>query len=585
MTDQGRGYGSAPWGHEDPQQGVPYPQMSGGPQPHGWGGPQGQDPYQTGQQPVHPYPQQQPQQGYPQQGYPQQQPQQGYPQQPGYGRQPDYPQQPGYGQQPGYPQQPQQPHQQGYPTRGRANVPGAAPVQPQAPVPQAPVLGPDGIDWEAEAAALDAHAAAPVHEEPPPADGFGAEEYPQDEHADGEHEQGAGEYDEEEDYQPFLAEEDDSRSGERRRKQQGRSERKRSGVACLGMSFLLVAAVAAGGYFGYGFYQSHFGPAPDYAGAGTANTVTITIPDSATGWVMANTLKSAGVVKSSQAFVDAYQKNPKGTSIQPGSYTMHLEMSGTDAVAFLVDANGGDALIIPEGLRATQIFPLIDKKLGVAAGTTAAAAKADVKQLGLPAFANGNIEGFLWPTRYSVSQGMKPDDLLKQMVANAVGKFQSLQMDSGASGASLQSGYQVLIEASILQAEGNNSEDFGKIARVLNNRLNSTAASPTQGKLGLDTTLQYFLGRKNFTNHEKDTITSGYNTYYNKGLPPGPITNPGDAAIQAVLNPTPGGWMYFIAMDSNNTQFANTFDEFKVYVKQYCTDHHQGFDPVAGQCN
>ncbi|MEY9963900.1 UPF0755 protein [Streptacidiphilus sp. MAP12-16] len=559
MTDQGRGYGTAPWGHGDPNQGAPYPGSVGYQHAPGWGDPQTEDPYGTGRQPVYPGQQQAPQPQQPMHPYPQQAPQPQQPMRP-------YPPQP-------YPRQ-------AYPQQARP-----------APAP-GPMLGPDGIDWEAEAAALDAQAEAPVYAG---GEGHGThEEFPEGGHDAGSHDGGDhdtggffaghedGYDDEEEGYQPFLAAEDDSRSGERRRKQQGRSERKRSGVACLGISLLLVAGVAAGGYYGYGFYQKHFGPAPDYAGAGINGTVTVTIPKGAVGWDMANALKTVGVVKSAQAFVDAYNKNAKAASIQPGSYTMHLQMSGTAAVAFLVDANGGDALIIPEGLRATDIYPRIDAKLGLPAGSTAAAAKADVGKLGLPAYANGNIEGFLWPTRYSVAKGMTPDDLLKQMVANTVEKFQSLQMDAGASGAKLTTGYQVLIEASILQAEGNNSQDFGKIARVLNNRLNSTA---TQGKLGLDTTLQYFLNSKTFTNKQKDSITSGYNTYVSKGLPPGPISNPGDAAIEAVLNPTPGGWFYFIAMNQNDTRFATTFDEFKTYVKQYCTDHHQGFDATAGQCN
>ena len=532
MTDQGRGYGAAPWGHGDPNQGSPYAGSVGYPQqPSGWGDPQAQDPYGTGQYPV---------------------------------QQPGYPPQPGYQQQPGYPPvQPQQPYRQ--------------PPPPQPAQPTAPVLGPDGIDWEAEAAALDAEHQAPV-EELPAEEELLAEDYPAEDY----HEHAEG-YDDEDDYQPFLAEEDDSRHGERKRKQAGRTQRKRSGVACLGMSLLLVASVAAGGYYGYGFYKSHFGPPADFTGAGTGS-VTVTIPSGADGWAMANVLKADDVVKSGQAFVDAYNKNTKATTIQPGSYTMKREMSGVNAVSFLIDANGGDALIIPEGLRASVIYPKIDAKLGLPAGTAAKAAKDDVAKLGLPAYANGNIEGFLWPTRYSVTKGMKVDDLLKQMVANAVAQFQGLGMDSGASAVKLKNGYQVLIEASILQAEGNNSADFSKIARVLSNRINEPAGE-TQGELQLDTTLQYALGRTKFTNTEKDSDKAGgYNTYLVKGLPPGPISNPGADAINAVLSPAPGNWLYFIAMSPTNTQFAATFSEFKVYVKQYCTAHNQGFNAVTGQC-
>jgi UPF0755 protein len=157
-------------------------------------------------------------------------------------------------------------------------------------------------------------------------------------------------------------------------------------------------------------------------------------------------------------------------------------------------------------------------------------------------------------------------------------------MDSGASAVKLKSGYQVLIEASILQAEGNNDADFSKIARVLSNRINETNGE-THGQLQLDTTLQYALNSTKFTNAQKDgDKAGGYNTYLVKGLPPGPISNPGAEAINAVLNPAAGNWLYFIAMSPTNTQFAATFTDFKVLVKQYCTAHNQGFNAVAGQC-
>jgi UPF0755 protein len=559
MTDQGHGYGAAPWGSPEPNQGNPHPEYAGYPQSAAWGDPQAPQPY----------PQQQPQQP--------QRPQ--YQQQPQY-QQPQHPQQPQYQQRPPQPQQPYGNPQDPYGTGQYPTHPGygqqQAPVQPRPAPAQAPApaLGPDGIDWEAEAAALEAQGSgsdyAPVEEEA---------HRPADDQPD----LPAGYEDEEEAYQPFLAAEDESRSGERRRKQAGRTDRKRSGVACLGISMLLAAMLAGGGYYGYGFYEKHWGPPADYAGSGSGS-VTVAIPKGALGWDIANVLKADGVVESAQAFVDAYTKNPKASTIQPGSYTLQSHMSAASALAMLLDANGGNVLIVSEGMTAAKVYALVDTKLGLPAGTTAAAAKKDVASLGLPAFAHGNIEGFLAPARYSVAKGVKPDDLLKQMVSNAVSQFQSLGMDAGAPAVKLQNGYQVLIEASILQAEGNNVPDFGKIARVLNNRINEPNAE-TQGRLGLDTTLQYALGSTKFTTNQLlHDPAGGYNTYIVKGLPPGPISNPGKDAINAVLNPTPGNWLYFIAMDPTHTAFAASADEFRPLVRQYCTAHKQGFDSASMSC-
>ncbi|BFV55756.1 endolytic transglycosylase MltG [Kitasatospora sp. CMC57] len=435
------------------------------------------------------------------------------------------------------------------------------PPQPAAPQPSGP--GADGIDWEAEAAALDAPQTPRVVE---PESGQWAD-----------HEVEAFEEPEQE---SFFGEQDDSRSAERNRKEKGKKSGRKNSGACLVVALVLLGGVAGAGWWGYGFYQQHFGPPPDFTGTGSGS-VQIEIKPGAVGESMGATLKAAGVVKSVDAFISAFNKNPKANTIQPGFFTLHHQMAASEAVKVLVDAAGGNALIVPEGKTAAVTYGLIDGKLKLAPGTTANVAKTQVASLGLPPYANGNIEGFLYPTKYSISQGMKPEDLLKQMVSTATQHYQDLNLDAGAQKIGLKSGYEVLTAASILQAEGNNSADFGKIARVISNRLSTPA---TQGKLQLDTTLQYKLGRTKFTVAEKDGDKSPYNTYVNKGLPPTPISNPGDDAIKAMLDPTPGDWVYFVALSPQETRFAVTFEAFKKDVKDYCSANKQGFDEAAGMC-
>ncbi|MEV4613690.1 endolytic transglycosylase MltG [Kitasatospora sp. NPDC049258] len=570
MTDLGGGYrpqGEQPWYPGSPGGDGPQPQSGGQPgawqQQHPQGGPYGQQqgypqggPYGGQQQG---YPQQQPQQPQPQQ------PQQGWPQQGGpYGGQQQGYAQPQYGQ----PQAPvyQQPPQQGYQQHPQQVVQQQRPMPPQQqqPVqPQPSGPGPDGIDWEAEAAALDA----------PPAE-------PEAELWEDEGDLGYQEPAAAEDESFFGADEEDtSRDAERKRKEKGKKAGRRNRGACLVVALVLLGGATGAAWWGYGFYQSHFGPPPDYAGEGSGSVNVEIKPGS--GAAMGATLKEADVVKSTDAFIAAFNKNPKAGTIQPGFFTLHHQMSAEAAVKYLVDSAGGNVLVVPEGKKASDIYVLIDGKLKLPAGTTANVAKTQVAALGLPPYAQGNPEGFLFPTRYSIAEGMKPEELLKQMVSTAVQHLQDLKLDEGAQKIGLKSGYEVLIEASILQAEGNNDADFGKIARVLYNRLNTQA---TQGKLQLDTTLQYKLGRTKFTVAEKDGDKSPYNTYVNKGLPPTPIANPGDEAIQAVLNPTPGDWAYFVALSAKETRFAVTFEDFKKDVKDYCTAHNQGFDESAGMC-
>ena len=103
---------------------------------------------------------------------------------------------------------------------------------------------------------------------------------------------------------------------------------------------------------------------------------------------------------------------------------------------------------------------------------------------------------------------------------------------------------QVVVMASLVQAEGGRLSDYPKIARVIYNRLAN--GTPLQ----LDSTVLYGLNKFGILATDKDlTSPSPYNTYRHKGLPPGPIDNPGAAAIQAVLHPAAGPWLYFVTVN------------------------------------
>ncbi|MGW3044966.1 endolytic transglycosylase MltG [Kitasatospora sp. NPDC001159] len=492
--------------------------------------------------------QQMPQQGF-EQGYPQQQMQQGHSQQM------MAPQQ----QQQQMPMQ-QQGMQQQVPQQARPAAPASGP-------------GPDGIDWEAEAAALES-GADPVGGAHEPA----AEEW--DGQEDGHYEEdGYVEEHAEVEEAGFLGEQDDSREAQKKRKEKGKKAGRRNGGACLLVALVLLGALGGAGWWGYGFYQAHFGPPPDFPGEGTGS-VQVEVKQGAVGGQIGLMLKNAGVVKSVDAFTKACNAEPKCGTIQYGFYGMKKEMSAAAALKELLDQAGGAAIVIPEGKNSSEIFAMIDTKLKLQKGATANVAKAQVNDLGLPAYANGNVEGFLWPTRYNTADGMKPEDLLKQMVKNATDKYASL--DGQAASVGLKNGYEVIIEASILQREGNNTADFAKMAKTIQNRL---ANEPeTHHRLGMDTTLQYSLGRKDLTKSDMDNASNKYNTYINPGLPPTPISNPGDDAINAVLHPADGKWLYFIAMSPTETRFAETAKEHYANVKEYCQAAGQGFDEARGHC-
>ncbi len=295
------------------------------------------------------------------------------------------------------------------------------------------------------------------------------------------------------------------------------------------------------GYVGYQFYQSHFGPAPDYEGQGNGQQVAVTIPQGATGSVIGQVLKKAGVVKSVDAFVAAQEQNSAGKSIQAGTYTLNKQMSAAAAVELMLSPRSKNNLIIAEGWRNTKIYTAIDERLKLKAGTTEGVAKKEWKSFGLPDWANSDkaiqdpLEGFLYPSSYPVAKGMKPEDVLKQMVDLAKQKYAALGIEAKAESLNLENPLQVLTVASLVQAEGKYKHDFEKVATVVYNRLKPDNTE-TYGLLDFDSTVNYLRGQSKLDTGSVDSlrqINNPYNTYKFKGLPPGPIDNPGDVAIKA----------------------------------------------------
>lgn len=367
---------------------------------------------------------------------------------------------------------------------------------------------------------------------------------------------------------------DDPKAGRGDRKgrggKDGKGKKRRSGCACLLVVVVFGGGIAGVGYFGYQFYQNRFGVAPDFAGDG-AGEVTVQIPNGASGYAIAQALKEAGVVKSVDAFVSAQQNNPDGNKIQAGAYVLKKEMSAASAVKLMLDPKSQNNVIVAPGRRNVLVYQDIDKKLDLPDGTTKNVAKKQYKTLGLPSWANSSkeikdpLEGFLYPATYPAAKGMKPEAVLKQMVAKASLKYAEYNLVAKAKELKLKDPLQVVTVASLVQAEGKTHDDFRKMAEVVYNRLKPTNTETNQ-LLQFDSTFNYLKGQSNIhiSESEINSNKSPYNTYTRKGLPPGPIDNPGDDALKATLNPTSDGWIYFVATDGqSNTEFAKTYADFQ----------------------
>ena len=204
------------------------------------------------------------------------------------------------------------------------------------------------------------------------------------------------------------------REQRRVRKRQKRRRRNGRAAALFAMAFL-VAVFGTGGVLGYAWLDNKWHP-PDYAGQGSGS-VTVQIKKGASGSVIGATLEEHRVVKSARAFVKAYNKETRASSIQPGFYQMRLKMSSAAAMALLLNpkSRAGNQITIPEGRRAAEIYQLLAKKTGISAKEFQNAAK-DGKSLGLPPYAKGRVEGYLYPGRYDLDPNGSARQILKQMV-------------------------------------------------------------------------------------------------------------------------------------------------------------------------
>ncbi|MCJ1680907.1 endolytic transglycosylase MltG [Streptomyces sp. APSN-46.1] len=576
MTEYGRGRSPEPWHPEDPLYGdqvwsgheAQQGQMSYG------GGPQQQYP----QEPQYQEPQYQ-QPSYPQQGphdpYAQQQQAQHQQQQQHSG------QHQGYAPQQAHPQQahPQQAHPQQYvgqpqqqPTYAGQNW-DTGQGQYAAAVQADPYVGADPYAQQTVGAypgeAPDLYTTEEAYPPPVPPGRRHLEPEPADD------------LDEEPDTSFFSGEgggddDGDEPPGRRSGRSKGGKPKKRSGTACLLAAVVILGVVGGGGYYGYSYLKARFGATEDFSGEGSGETVDVEIPKGAGLGQMGRILKEAGVVASAQAFVDAANANPKGKAIQPGIYPMKQKMSGAAAVALMVDPSKLNVLTIAEGMRSATVYQAIDRKLGKPEGSTREIAEREFKNLGLPAWATDNpkvvdpLEGFLYPMRYDLSKDSTPESLLKQMVKNATDKYTELGIEGKAKELGLENPLQVVTVASLVNAEGKNHDDFRKMSEVVYNRLKKNNYVTNQ-KLEFDSTYNYIKGKSdiNFSLKEARAFDNPYNTHFVKGLPPGPIGNPGADALTATLTPDHGGWMFFVSVDGDKTTFTKTYEEHQKLADEF----------------
>jgi UPF0755 protein len=529
----------------------------------------------------------------------------GYPGESGYSTGSGYPGEPGYpgegyrdeGDDPGgdYPAEP------GYAPEGYAHddYPGQSGYPGEPAYPDGPDAGYPGQDDTGYRAGDDY---APTHDQAqPPRDQYGRSlpDDPDDDqygdtggwYGEGDDDQGWGDDEHDDGLLAGFSEDTDYRrapdrgaAAKRPRTGRGGPDRPRGGkpkrksamrrtAGWLALTVLVIILVVAGGGFYY-FWHNYLHPL-DYSGSGTGS-VKVQITSGETATQVGQQLVNLGVVASVRAFSNAAKASGHGSSLQPGYYLLHKHMAATLAFALLLKPSSRIQLtvVIPEGLRLSEIIATLGKATGDLKGYQQAIK--NVSALGLPSYAKGNPEGYLFPATYTIPYGTPPSQVLHTMVARFYQEARADNLPAVAAHDQISQSDAIVV-ASLVQAEGKRPQDLAKIARVIYNRLNAKMV------LQLDTTVLYALHSRSAdvtvaqTRHTK----SLYNTYLHVGLPPGPIDSPGHAAIHAALHPTKGhhDWLYFLTVNPKTglTKFTNSFAVFQTYEQElanYYATHH-----------
>ena len=297
------------------------------------------------------------------------------------------------------------------------------------------------------------------------------------------------------------------------------------------------------------------------SGAGTAldaaaqptDSIRVDVPAGASALAIGNELRDAGLVRTPRGFALYVRLRGAQSDLKSGRYSIP---SGAGWADILEQLRRGqvltEAVTVPEGLTLREIAPRLAEVSGVTADSVLALAQSPdlTGRLGVP---GPTLEGYLLPETYRFAAGVDPETVLEAMVV-AYREFWTPERRALADSLGLDERELVTL-ASIVEEEARRPEERSLIASVYLNRL----------RLGMllqaDPTVQYALGaprERLLYSHIDSVADNPYNTYTHAGLPPGPISSPGAATLDATLRPEKADYLYFVARPDGSHVFTRT---------------------------
>lgn len=277
---------------------------------------------------------------------------------------------------------------------------------------------------------------------------------------------------------------------------------------------------------------------------------------------LAGELKTGGIIRSSLHFVILTRLRGEAHHLKAGEYRFN---DGMTPARILRKVVAGDVdyrkFSLPEGYSIYQAADLLEQK-GYFKSETFIRKCRDAALIGRLGLEGKSVEGYLFPATYNLQRGGDEEQLISQMAGQFEKRYAELPASTGA--APRLTRYEIVTLASVIEKEAVSQEEKPLISSVFHNRLR--IGMPLQSDPTAVYGVRAFSGKVTKSDISRN---SPYNTYLNRGLPPGPIGNPGFEALQAALVPAKTDYLYFVARRDGTHHFSKTLDEHNRAVARY----------------
>lgn len=351
-------------------------------------------------------------------------------------------------------------------------------------------------------------------------------------------------------------------------------------------ALIVVSAVGVGAYTAYGAY-ARLSAYPERPGPGSSEPIVIDVPRGASFPRVLEMLVEAEVIRADEAgmFKIFVLQEGMANKISAGEHVLRGDMTPQEIVAELVRRPKVEQLrvTIPEGKHMLQVADIL-AEAGLSSREALEAAMRDPELLAELGIDRPTVEGFLFPDTYQFDSKTSAPDIIRRLVGQHRRVFDAVRRKHIEGAEKLEEDFgwkdaEVVTLASIIEKETAVGEERPLISAVFQNRMRFDSFKPKY--LATDPTIIYgctvpteksaacqkFEDRIR-TIHLRDK-DNPYNTYTHEGLPPGPISNPGRAALEAAFDPARSRYLFFVSKNDGTHYFSKTREEHERMVDKY----------------